>query len=214
MVDDSRGFETEARSQGNIVVVSGMPRSGTSMMMQMLEAGGLEIHCDTHRAPDIDNPKGYYELEATRRLKTDSSFLSDACGKVVKVVAPLLPSLPAQYEYQVIFMERAMDEVLASQVAMLQRGDPKEKTESTGQGLDRAFQEVGRRVKVWLEQSNNLTTHFLEHRYVLESPTEASVETLRFLRQSGAFGSTSVDHAKMVSRMAAVVDPNLYRQRL
>ena len=199
------------------------------MMMQMLEAAGLVIHCDGRRAADLDNPNGYFELEATKRLKTDSAFLAQACGRVVKVVAPLLPHLPARYEYRVIFMERAIEEVLASQSAMLARvgreveveGEDKSADESLSTQMADAFRQVSENVKSWLDGSNNVKTCFIEHRSVLASPLHTSRETLRFLHESGGggrdlrpVGDNFTDREKMALRMAAVVDPDLYRQRL
>ena len=104
-----------------IVIVSGLPRSGTSMMMQMLAAGGLPLLTDERRAADESNPRGYYELEAVKALGAGHGWLSQARGKAVKIVAPLLPHLPAGQRLRVIFMERPLAEVVASQRAMLDR---------------------------------------------------------------------------------------------
>ena len=104
-----------------ITIVSGLPRSGTSMMMQMLEAAGLEVATDGRRIADSDNPKGYFELDAVKRLQEDSSFLQTVVGQAVKVVSPLVPFLPSEYDYRIISMERDLDEVLASQRVMLDR---------------------------------------------------------------------------------------------
>ena len=103
-----------------ITVVSGLPRSGTSMMMKMLEAGGVPLIIDNLRTSDEDNPAGYYEFEPVKKLgKGDSGWLADAQGKAVKVIAALLVHLPAAYTYQIIFMHREMSEILASQRKML-----------------------------------------------------------------------------------------------
>ena len=104
-----------------ITIVSGLPRSGTSMMMQMLDGGGLPILSDGEREADEDNPRGYLELEGTKRLRTDHSWLADAQGHVVKVIAQLIPVLPLGFGYRVIFMERDIVEVLSSQRHMLER---------------------------------------------------------------------------------------------
>jgi len=105
-----------------IIIVSGLPRSGTSMMMKMLEAAGLEILTDHLRAADDNNPKGYYEFERVKQLKAgDFDWLPQARGKVVKIISALLEYLPNQYEYKIIFMRRNMDEVLSSQRQMLMR---------------------------------------------------------------------------------------------
>jgi hypothetical protein len=108
---------------GETVIVSGLPRSGTSMMMQMLAAGGLPILTDGERAADESNPRGYLELEAVKRLgrEADVSWLDGAKGKAIKVVAPLLPNLPLNHTYRILFMERPLKEIVASQAAMLQR---------------------------------------------------------------------------------------------
>ncbi|MBK6374535.1 MAG: hypothetical protein IPF67_15705 [Saprospiraceae bacterium] len=107
--------------KGTITVVSGLPRSGTSMMMQMLEAAGLDIFTDKERTADDSNPKGYYEHEAVKNLQHNNKWLPEAKGKVVKIIAQLLSHLPANYHYQVIFMERDVLEVIASQQKMLVR---------------------------------------------------------------------------------------------
>ncbi|HZZ44191.1 MAG TPA: hypothetical protein VFE58_14750 [Tepidisphaeraceae bacterium] len=104
-----------------VTVVSGLPRSGTSVMMQMLAAGGMEMLTDGKRGADVDNPAGYFELEAVKGLATDARFLEEAGGKGVKIVHALLGYLPRGREYRVIFMRRDLDEVLASQRKMLDR---------------------------------------------------------------------------------------------
>lgn len=101
--------------QDLITIVSGLPRSGTSMMMSMLEAGGMDVLTDGIRGADEDNPRGYYEFERVKQIEHDKGWLSDARGKAVKMVAALLKYLPPEYQYQVVFVRRNMDEVLASQ---------------------------------------------------------------------------------------------------
>ena len=105
-----------------IIVVSGLPRSGTSMMMGMLEAGGLELVVDGIRAADEDNPRGYYELERVKDLAKaeDKSWLITLQGKGVKVISLLLQHLPEAYNYKIIFMRRSIAEVLDSQSKMLE----------------------------------------------------------------------------------------------
>ena len=104
-----------------ITVVSGLPRSGTSMMMQILAAAGGHVLTDDQRPPDEDNPLGYFEYHQATTLAQDTSWLPAARGKVVKVVAQLLPALPKGEHYNVIFMDRDLNEVIASQAAMLAR---------------------------------------------------------------------------------------------
>ncbi len=107
--------------QDVITIVSGLPRSGTSMMMSMLEAGGIGSVVDGIRKADDDNPKGYFEFERVKQLKKDSSWLVEATGKVVKVISQLLRDLPPSYQYKVIFVRRNINEILASQTQMLIR---------------------------------------------------------------------------------------------
>ena len=108
-----------------ITIVSGLPRSGTSMMMKMLEAGGMQVLTDHIRTADEDNPKGYYEFERVKQIEHDQAWLPDAQGKVVKMISALLKHLPSSYTYKVIFMRRNIDEILASQKQMLiRRGEP------------------------------------------------------------------------------------------
>ena len=110
------------RRRKPIIVVSGLPRSGTSMMMRMLDMGGVPVLTDEIRAPDLDNPKGYYEFERVKKLpQGDIAWLADAQGKAVKIIGALLRHLPAAYTYKILFMRRAMVEVLASQRQMLIR---------------------------------------------------------------------------------------------
>jgi hypothetical protein len=107
--------------QDEVIVVSGLPRPGTSLMMQLLHAGGIPVVTDGIRAADVDNPRGYYEFERVKKVKTDTAWLPDARGKVVKMVSLLLFDLPPRERYRVIFMERDMDEIVMSQEKMLTR---------------------------------------------------------------------------------------------
>ncbi len=106
---------------GEIVVVSGLPRSGTSLMMQMLAAGGMEVVSDHQRRPDVDNPRGYWELEQVKRIQRDTSWIPQTRGKAFKMISQLLYQLPSTESYRIIFMQRDLDEVLASQEKMLAR---------------------------------------------------------------------------------------------
>jgi hypothetical protein len=104
-----------------IIVVSGLPRSGTSVMMQMLDNGGIPVVTDNIRTADTDNPRGYYEYEQVKKIREDAAWVPATRGKAFKMVSQLLYDLPAQEQYHVIFMERDLDEMLASQEKMLQR---------------------------------------------------------------------------------------------
>ena len=104
-----------------LTIVSGLPRSGTSLMMKMLEAGGMPVVIDDVRTADVDNPRGYYEYEPVKQTKSDPSWIEPALGKAVKMVYLLLLDLPADRDYRVLFMRRTIDEILASQTSMLRR---------------------------------------------------------------------------------------------
>lgn len=108
-----------------IIVVSGLPRSGTSLMMRLLEAAAVPVLQDAARPPDESNPRGYYELSAVRATATDARWVARAPGHAVKVIHRLLAALPRDRVYRVIVMRRPMREVVASQDRMLARlGEP------------------------------------------------------------------------------------------
>ncbi len=112
----------EATEVGGVVtVVTGLPRSGTSMIMQMLQAGGMDVVTDGVREADEDNPRGYLEFEGAKRLQTDRAWVGQAVGHCVKIVAQLLPCLPNNFQYRIVMIHRNLDEVLRSQATMLER---------------------------------------------------------------------------------------------
>jgi hypothetical protein len=184
-----------------ITIVSGLPRSGTSMMMKMLEAGGMGLLTDRVRTADEDNPKGYYEFERVKQIETDQAWLPEAQGRAVKMVSALLRHLPAEYRYRIIFMQRQMDEILASQQQMLIR-----RGEATDLVSDEKMAEMFRRhlqqVQDWLAQQPNIDVLYIHYSDVLADPSAASERIARL------FGG-SLD----AEAMARVVDPSLYRQR-
>jgi hypothetical protein len=185
-----------------IVVVSGLPRSGTSMLMKMLEAGGLESLSDGIREADEDNPKGYYELERVKDLDKgkDKSWLSEGRGKGVKIISFLLQDLPPDYAYKVVFVRRSLPEVIASQNKMLSRRD--EAAETTDEKMIENFKAHLLRVEVALAHRSNFEVLYVNHRDVLSDPAEQARRMSRFI--GGA-----LDERKM----AEVVDPALYRNR-
>lgn len=183
-----------------ITVVSGLPRSGTSMMMQMLVSGGIPAITDGIRRADDDNQRGYYELEAVKRTKDDSSWLQEAPGKVVKLIYRLLYDLPPDYEYRVVFLNRHLDEVLASQQTMLQRRGEQGATVSQDQ-LRRIFSDQLDKVRGWLDQQSSFGVLYVDYHLVLAEPVEQSERISNFL------GGLDV------ASMAAAVAPSLYRQR-
>src|SRR5947209_5605693 len=136
-----------------IIIVSGLPRSGTSLMMQMLDNGGVAVVTDHVRTADLHNPNGYYELEAVKRIKRDASWLPATRGKAFKMVSQLLYDLPPGEAYRILFMERDLDEVLLSQEKMLQRlGRPAAPREE----MRRAFKVHLHRLHEWLRQQSHM----------------------------------------------------------
>lgn len=184
-----------------VTIVSGLPRSGTSMMMQMVAAGGIPVLTDGVRVADIDNPKGYFEFEPVKRIKNDTSWLAEAEGKVVKLIYHLLYHLPTTYHYRVLFMRRDLDEVLGSQQEMLRRRRERGATVSQEE-LKRIFEKELDRVDQWMEHQPCLEVLTIEHRQVLVAPRHQAQRICDFL------GGDLDVHA-----MASVVMPQLYRQQ-
>ncbi len=184
-----------------ITIVSGLPRSGTSLMMQMLEAGGLPVLTDGVRKPDADNPRGYYELAKAKRLRTDSSWLQEAEGKVLKLIYLLLYELPPGRQYRVVFMEREIDEIIASQNAMLARLG-KQGGSLSDADLKKTFLDHLMKVKAWLAGRPGFSVLYVSYNQVV-SARESVIDSLR------AFLGGDLDAA----RMAAAIAPGLYRQR-
>lgn len=188
--------------KGSITIVSGLPRSGTSLMMQMLEKGGLEIFTDKLRKADANNPKGYYEHELVKAIAKNKTWLSEANGKAVKVISHLLFELPSQYEYRILFMERNLDEVLMSQANMLVRSG-KAKDPVINLKLVQAFKQNLARVKKWAPMQGNVQILYVSHKALIEN-THAELEKIN------AFLGGNLD----IHAMAGVVDKNLYREKV
>jgi hypothetical protein len=190
------------RRGGPIVVVSGLPRSGTSMAMKMLEAGGLPVLTDGVRAADGSNPNGYYEFERVKTLDKPGShdWLADARGKAVKIISLLLTHLPESYDYRVIFMRRDLDEIIASQNAMLAARD-----EARGPADDRArelYEAHLAQIDRFLAKRSCFSTVMVEYGEVLADPR---AQASRINHHLG--GSLDLE------RMIAVADPALHRMR-
>lgn len=216
---------------GRITVVSGLPRAGTSLAMQILAAAGLEIAQDGVRAPDPDNPRGYFELEAVKGIRRDARFLEGCRGRVVKIVAPLLLALPPHFAYRVLFVERDLAEILASQRRLLESQgsdeDPKAMASdgSTDEVLARGFTGALDRCRAWLARAPEIPVLFVDHRALLESTSESMSRIAQFLEQTGdgarkpaSYASSSSAAATPASEraraaMIRAVDPSLYRVR-
>jgi hypothetical protein len=185
-----------------ITIVSGLPRSGTSMMMKMLEAGGIPPLTDALRAADIDNPNGYYEFEPVKSTGEDPSWLPRAEGRAVKMIYKLLYDLPEGLSCKVVFMQRALKEVVASQNAMLvRRGAAPSQPEETHTLVGTFASEVSA-CKKWLKTRGGLDVLYTNYNRILDDPADE-------IRRLNAFFGNRLDEAAMLQ----VIDPELYRKR-
>ncbi len=185
-----------------ITVVSGLPRSGTSLMMQMLEAGGLPVLSDGERKADTDNPKGYLEWERIKQLPKDPSLIAEAEGKVVKVISQLILSLPPDHEYRVVFMLRPLPEVLKSQDEMLRRRGNTDSI-SDPSAIEEAFQRHLMEVNQWFADQPNMQVTRVHYHRVLREPKPVSEEIAAFLQVR-----------LNIDAMVRQVDGSLYRNRM
>ena len=184
-----------------IVIVSGLPRSGTSLMMQMLQAGGMPLLIDDQRPADTDNPNGYWEYEPVKHLQQDNTWMPQAEGKAVKVVSALLQYLPPHHTYKIMFMHRPMQEVLASQAVMLQRRGAQGGT-ADDQTLAAVFGQHLDRTERWLAMQQHMTVLSVNYHETLADPVETATRVAQFIGLPLA-----------VEAMARIVDPRLHRQR-
>jgi hypothetical protein len=192
-----------ARFGPPVVVVSGLPRSGTSMMMQMLAAGGIEPMTDGARMADESNPRGYYELERVKDLEgaADLRWLRGARGRAVKVIAYLLPHLPETLNYRVVLMQRPLDEVLASQSRML--GALSEAGDGNGLRLRRSYIDHLARTRSLLAHRSCFEALYVDYHAVVRDGAREAARVSQFLGR----------RLDLVA-MAAAVDPALHRQRV
>lgn len=186
-----------------IIIVSGLPRSGTSLMMQMLEAGGAQLITDNIRKADRHNQRGYYELEAVKRIqKNGTPFLNNASGRVIKVISALLKFLPQDKDYKVIFMTRDIDEILRSQSKMINSengtidpGHEAKMKEKSQAHLDKTL--------IALSEYSHMFFLIVEYKELIENPLNSTNVICDFLE-------LDLDR-KM---MAHIIDPDLYHQRM
>jgi hypothetical protein len=186
-----------------IPIVSGLPRSGTSLMMSMLAAGGLDVMTDQLRTADDDNPVGYFEFEDVKKLiRGENSWLAGANGKAVKVISTLLPYLPDGYHYRIIFMRRTMEEVLASQRKMLiNRGENPDKV--SDDQMAEMFKKDLQQSERWINSHAHLAPRIdVNYTQLIANPEPLVAEINRFL-------GGGLDEDKMMN----VIDPSLYRHR-
>ncbi len=189
-------------SEEAVIVVSGLPRSGTSMMMKMLAAGGLKVLTDNVRTADENNPKGYYEYEAVKEMaEGGTDWMAAAPGKAIKVISYLLEKMPAGFTYKVIFMQREIAEVLASQRRMLER-EGKQVGGVSDDEMQTLYSKHLASVIAWLSRQPNIEVHFTSYNEILNDP-RPKVEGIR------SFLGMDLDAQAMVN----VVDKALYRER-
>jgi tetratricopeptide (TPR) repeat protein len=203
--DFGRGRPTQLRplAPSEIVIVSGLPRSGTSMMMQMLSAGGLPVLTDGVRLPDQSNPRGYLEFDAAKRLASDHRWLAQAEGKAVKIVAQLLTSLPQDRAYRILFMERPLSEVVASQSKMLAGESRGVENEEVSTRLARTFHlQIDRARRMLAQYADRVSVLSVSYHDTLADPAETARRANQFL------GGTLNESA-----MAAVVDSALRHEQ-
>jgi hypothetical protein len=182
-----------------IIVVSGLPRSGTSLMMQMLESGGVEIVTDSIRTADADNPRGYYEFEKVKKIKQDASWLAATRGKAFKMISQLLYDLPATERYRVIFMERDLTEMLLSQEKMLERLGRKRADRDK---ISASYALHLERLAGWLAEQPHLAVLYVCYNDLLDQPERHAERVSTFLGGKAD-----------IQGMARAVDPALYRNR-
>ncbi len=196
-------FRRRRSSAEPVVIVSGLPRSGTSMMMEMLEAGGLEVMSDGERGADVDNPKGYFEHQRIKDLETetDKSYIRQGRGKALKVISFLIRHLPDDNDYRVIFMRRDLDEVLASQDKMIQRLGSSDAS-ADREAMKEAYRNDIVRTRLLCRKRRNFELIEIHYRETIQDPAATARRVNQFL-------GGRLDEAAM----RKAVDETLYRNR-
>ena len=184
-------------------MVSGLPRSGTSMMMKILAEGGLPVVTDEARAADADNPNGYFELETVRQIQSGNvSWLADAGGRAVKVISSLLEFLPASYSYKIIFMEREIHEILASQRKMLEHRNKKNNQDDAQ--VEEQFKKHLAAIKPWLARQPEMEVLYISYNELMSSPEPSCRRVIEFASCA----------ALRLDQMLGVPNAELYRNRV
>ncbi len=197
-------YEKTIGSRGTITIVSGLPRSGTSMMMQMLVNGGMEAFTDGNREADDNNKKGYFEHDAIKALAQNKQILTQVGDKVVKIISHLLHHLPHVYKYKIIFMDRAIEEVMNSQHKMLGRlGKERGEDKKNSMSLLKTFEDSRKKAINWCKN------HPKYVEYTLVPYHDAVNDPVKAAKQVNEFLGGNLDEMKMVT----VVDPTLYREK-
>jgi hypothetical protein len=196
------GFGKKSKTVQPVVVVSGLPRSGTSMMMKILSEGGLPIVTDELREADPDNPNGYFELETVKKMSAgNTAWVAEAGGKAVKVISALLEYLPAGYTYKVIFMEREIQEILASQRKMLERRNEASPVDDAR--MAEKFRDHLSVIKPWLARQPHMDVLYISYNALMADPEPPCRRVIDFT-------GLSLD----LERMLTVPNAGLYRNRV
>jgi hypothetical protein len=194
-------FGKKRSSDKPVIIVSGLPRSGTSMMMKMLAEGGLQIVTDEIRHADDDNPNGYFELETVKLLHEGNfMWLRNASGKVIKVISSLLEYLPSQYSYKVIFMERELEEILASQKKMLLNRNESPKLDDAE--MEQQFRNHLAAMKAWLVRQANIEVLYVNFNALIADPKPFCIKISDF-----------IGIPLIMDHMLSVPSEKLYRNR-
>lgn len=187
---------------GEVIVVSGLPRSGTSMMMQMIESGGLDIYSDKIRIADENNPKGYYEHENVKSLQHNKKWIHECDNKVVKVISNLLPHLPLNKKYKVIMMERDVEEILSSQRRMIKKLGKQVSEDLYPLQLVEKLKHSVKEAKEWAQKQPHVELIIVNYKNVIENPFVEAMRVSEFL-----------DSRILPEQMVSIVDPKLYREK-
>lgn len=194
-----------AKSGKTFVLVSGLPRSGTSLMMQMLAAGGMPVLTDGERAADVDNPKGYFEWEAIKQIGKQPELLDDddLNGRAIKCISMLLPKMPAKHNYKVIFMTRPIEEVARSQRSMVERLKTKGAELDDAQ-LHRGLAAHRDEVRKWMTAAPHIEFLEVDYPTLVSDPRSMIPRIVDFL---------GTDQFSFAEKIASAVDASLYRQK-
>ncbi len=188
----------------SFILVSGLPRSGTSLLMQMLEAGGLPIQTDGIRQADPNNPLGFFEWEPIKRVPQEPELLDEPGleGKGIKIISALLPHLPPPHRYRVLFMMRPIAEVAQSQIRMLERGG--ESPEIEREALERQLLAHRHSCLQYIDRAPNFEVLRVPFRRLFEDAPQVVGEIEKFI------GS---EQLPLAERMLSVIDSRLYREK-
>ena len=187
--------------KNDIIVVTGLPRSGTSLMMQILQSLQIKLFTDNHRSADESNPKGYFEHQWVKTIEKDNSWLTDVKGKAIKIVSPLIKYLPVDLNYKIIFMNRDLDEIIQSQERMLTENNKKDDA-TNSEELKQIFLKDLKQSKDWIHTQLHSEVLEILHSKLLKNP-ETELEKIK------SFLKIDINTTLILK----VIDKNLYRSK-